>query len=104
MGISISEYRFKIGMFQQQPRVKSRKMKSPNQSLKMNAKKCSVVLLIFSVLLHQMNVNCNNLNKNVSNVKSSSKDNGPGRPAFYTFSWAQSGPSINKIQKIIDGN
>ena len=106
MGISVEQYRICIGHFQV---LKLSKMKYLNRVLKLkdrNGKINISILLIFSILLFQGSANHNqsqyNRSRNVSNLKIKSEEICRVKVTFY--SWAQSGLSTNKLQKIINGN
>ena len=118
MSISVETYRIRIGRFDPN---KLRKMKCSNY-----VRKCKInvtILLVFCILVSQLSTNNQPLSRNrcsinVSKLKIKSEDMSQSRcktiqwgqsscagmAGGYYYSWAQSGISTNKLQKIINGN
>ena len=100
MGISVQLYRIRIGSFEtnKQPRKMNYN--------KLRRGKCyRISILIFSILILQL---CNGCYQPQSDfIKTShlrQKHKEIGQEESKLYSWAQSGLSINKFQKIINGN
>ena len=100
MGISIELYRIRIGSFET---YKPLKIKC---NIFVRRKYNTITIFIFSIIIIQL---CNGCLRPQSNfIKTgnlvSSEYREIGQKVFTLYSWSQSGPSINKIQKIINGN
>ena len=106
MGISVELFRMRIGNFNKVKEISKMKLRS-NHVLKLNVRNCRIqmsVLLVCSLLL--LSLNCHKSLNYCTGVESKltpkNVEIGRGKIAFY--SWAQTGLSINKLQKIINGN
>ena len=100
MGITIELYRIRIGHFKSN---KPRKMKLIKLT---RGKQSKVTILIFSFIIFQL---CNGCFQTRSDFCRTTNLGSPkcreiGRKVTKLYSWAQAGPSINKFQKIINGN
>ena len=108
MGISAELFRIRIGNFN---KIKIRKIKYSSRDQMLNVRHCKInksFLLIFSVLLLYSSTNyrhsINNCTRAEGKVSVISEKVEWQNITSYFYSWAQSGLSINKIQKIINGN
>ena len=100
MGITIELYRIRIGHF------KSNKPRKINLIKLTRGKQSKVTILIFSFIIFQL---CNGCFQTRSDFCRTTNPVSPkcrevGREVTKFYSWAQSGLSINKFQKIIIGN
>ena len=105
MGVSTEVYRIRIGNFNCS-KIKSRQIKLSDPNRKIYAGKCkmgmSVILICSILLLHLMYQP--SLNYRTRTVKKINNSEDIGREKILFYSWARSGLSINKFQKMINGN
>ena len=105
MGVSTEVYRICIGNFNCS-KIKSRQIKLSDPNRKIYAGKCkmgmSVILICSILLLHLMYQP--SLNYRTRTVKKIENSEDIGREKILFYSWAWSGISVNKFQKIINGN
>ena len=100
MGISIELYRIRIGHFESNKpgKMKCKKLRSGKYS--------NITILIFSILIFQLDNGCfqtpSDFSRTANLIRPKYRE--IGWEEIKLYSWAQSGLSINKFQKIINGN